>query len=174
MSSGKNKKKFLNSRTDPFSPFFEKIDLLFFYQWPRSKFRDKGSYKALKQHSEIVEALKPVYGSEDDLKAKTRYISPVDFVTHVQSAAIPDFDELNFREKLPLFSLAEMLYRYLRCDAVHNAEFPFINELTDMDGNVTYEDNHAITGAVLLETTRAVWEALWKECQAKAKWPHEL
>lgn len=143
--------------------FFEQIDLLFFYQWPRSKLQNNGNYRGLKQRSEIVEALKSVYGSEDDIKAKKRYISPEEFVGHVKSTAISGFDELNLRQKLPLFSLAELLYRYLRCDAVHN-----------IDGNVTYEHNHAIKGSVLLKTTRAVWETLWKECQAKAKWPHEL
>lgn len=154
--------------------FFEQIDLLFFYQWPRSKLRDNGNYKGLKQHPELVEALKPAYGSINDIKEKTRYVSPSEFVAHVEAAAIPDFDEVNLREKLPLFSLAELLYRYLRCDAVHNAEFPFINEMTDMDEKVTYEHNHAITGVVLLETTRGVREGLWKECQTKTKWPHEL
>ena len=154
--------------------FFEQIDLLFFYQWPHSKLRSNGNYKGLTQHSEILEALKHVYGSEEDIKAKLRYVSPKDFISQIKTAAFPGFDESNLREKLPLFSLAELLYRYLRCDAVHNAEFPFINEIADINGNIRYEPNHAITGTVLLETTRAVQEALWKECQNKAKWPCEL
>lgn len=154
--------------------FYEQIDLLFFYQWPRSKLRDNGNYKGLKQHSDIVEALKRNYGTEDDITVKMRYISPNDFVNKVKSAAIPGFDELNLREKLPLFSLAELLYRYLRCDAIHNAEFSFINKIRDIDGNESYDHNHAITGHVLLETTQAIYEALSNECHAKAKWPHEL
>src|SRR3990172_5220073 len=44
--------------------FFEQIDLLFLYQWPRSKLCDNGNYKGLKNHTEIVEALKKVYGEE--------------------------------------------------------------------------------------------------------------
>lgn len=155
-------------------PFFEQIDLLFFYQWPRSKLRDNGSYKALKQHAEIVVALKGIYGDEDEVKVKTRYVAPSEFLARVKGANIPGFDEANLRDKWPLFSLAKLLYRYLRCDAVHNAEFPFVNEMTDINGNVRYEHNHAITGAVLLETTRGVWETLWKESRAKGKWPHEL
>jgi hypothetical protein len=154
--------------------FFEQIDLLFFYQWSRSKFKENGSYTDLKQYSEIVDALKSVYGCEDTIKDKTRYILPEEFVGHVKSATIPGFDERNLRQKLHLFSLAELLYRYLRCDAVHNADFPFINETVDIKGNVTYEHNHAITGQVLLESTRSVWETIWKECQAKNKWPYEL
>lgn len=154
--------------------FFDQIDLLFFYQWPRSKLRDNGNYKGLKQHSEIVAALKAIYGDANKIKVGTRYISPEEFINHVKAAKIVGFDETNLREKLTLFSLAELLYRYLRCDAVHNADFPFLNETTDMDGNISYEPNHAITGRTLLETTRGVHNALWKECQAKAKWPHEL
>jgi len=154
--------------------FFDQIDLLFFYQWPRSKYQGWKNYRKLKQHSEIVTALQSVFGSEDDIKAGTRYISPEDFVRKVESAAIPKFDPQNLRDKLHLFSLSELLYRYLRCDAVHNAQFPFIDEAMDIEGNVSYSPNHAITGEVLLKTTRAVQEILWKECQAKDKWPWEL
>ncbi|MFA4903660.1 MAG: hypothetical protein WC600_13065 [Desulfobaccales bacterium] len=154
--------------------FFEKIDLLFFYQWPRSKLRENGNYKALKQHSEIVEALKLCYGTEDKIKAGTRYVSPAKFIENVVAAAIPGFDEQNLRDKLPLFSLAELLYRYVRCDAVHNYDFPLINEGRNGNGNVIYEDNHAINGKVLLETTRSVIKALWEECRDKDKWPFEM
>ncbi len=108
--------------------FFENIDLLFFYQWPSSKLRENGNYKALKQYSEIVEALKRCYGTEDKIKAETRYVSQAKFIENVMAAAIPGFDEQNLREKLPLFSLAELLYRYVRCDVVHNYDFPLINE----------------------------------------------
>ncbi len=154
--------------------FFEQIDLLFFYQWPRSKLRDHGNYRALNQHGEIVEALKRSYGTEDDIKARTRYVSPDDFTAIVVAAAIPVFDEQNLRATLPLFSLAELLYRYLRCDAVHNYDFPFVNEGIDVNGNVIYEHNHAITGQVLLETTRSILKALWKECRDEGKWPYEM
>jgi len=154
--------------------FYEQIDLLFFYQWPRSKLRDHGSYKALKNYSEIVDVLKGIYGSEDDIKVGPRYVSQSEVIGYVLSAAIPNFDEQNFRSTLDLFSLAELLYRYLRCGAVHNAEFPFVNESIDVYGNITYEENHAITGQVLLETTEGVFKNLRDECLAKVKWPHEL
>jgi hypothetical protein len=154
--------------------FFEKIDLLFFYQWPKSNLRDHGAYKALKNHSNIVEALNKVYGTEDDIKSGTRYISQDKFMENVVSALIPGFDENNLRDKLPLFSLAELLYRYVRCDAVHNYEFPLFNEVRSVDGNAYYKDNHAITGKVLIETTRCVLKTLWEECKFKEKWPFEI
>ena len=154
--------------------FFEQIDLLFLYQLSRSKLRDNGNFKSLKNHTEIVEALTKVYGTEEDIKKETRYVSPADVTAFLLAAAIPCFDNHNFQEKLPLFSLAELFYRYLRCDAVHNADFPFVNIGRDIDGNTTYEHNHIITGQVLFETTQDVRKQLWEECRAKEKWPYEL
>lgn len=154
--------------------FFEQIDLLFLYQWPRSKLRDNTNYQALKNHGDIVEALTGKYGSEDDIKAGTRYVTPLKVIEPVLAAGIKGLDEGNLREKLSLFSLAELLYRYLRCDAVHNADFPFINESADAKGNISYKNNHVITGAVLLETVKGVLEALWKERRKENKWPHQL
>ncbi|OGG01246.1 MAG: hypothetical protein A3F83_14205 [Candidatus Glassbacteria bacterium RIFCSPLOWO2_12_FULL_58_11] len=154
--------------------FYEKIDLLFLYQWPQSKLCDNGRYKKLKNYSEIVAALKKTYGGENDVKAGIRYVSPKDIIFHVLTAAIPGFDEQNFRDKLSLFSLAELLYRYVRCDAVHNADFPFVNKSRDTDGNISYKYNHAITGQVLLATTQSVCKALWEECRTKSKWTQQL
>ena len=154
--------------------FYEQIDLLFFYQWPCSKLRNNGNYKKLKQYSKIVDSLIRKYGNADDLKSGIRYVSINDIVDCVIAASILDFDEQNLREKLPLFSISELLYRYLRCDAVHNAEYPLINETIDSDGIINYEDNHIITGLKLLETTRAACKALWEECRAKGKFVSEL
>lgn len=154
--------------------FFEQVDLLFFYQWPRSKLRDNGNYKQLKQHSEIVSSLKRKYGNEDDIKAGNRYVSISEFINNVRAASIPNFDEQNLHDKLSLFSISELLYRYLRCDAVHNSEYPFINEVVNSDGIVSYKDNHIITGSVLLETTRTACKTLWDECKAKGKFAREL
>ncbi|MGH7489069.1 MAG: hypothetical protein ACREMY_26220, partial [bacterium] len=91
--------------------FFEQIDLLFLYQWPRSKLRDHGHYKELKNHAEIVEALQKKYGGEDNVKEKTRYVCQGDVIGLVLAAKIPAFDDQSFRTRLPLFSLAQILYR---------------------------------------------------------------
>ena len=154
--------------------FYEQIDLLFLCQWPKSKLREHGTYKMLKNHEEIVKVLNKLYGSEEDIKAGIRYLSPSKLISDVVAAAIPNFDEKNFRDGLPLFSLAEQLYRYVRCDAVHNAKFPFVSKATTTDGSTVYRDNHAITGQVIFETTLGVLSNLRVECLAKHKWPHEL
>lgn len=180
--------------------FYEQIDLLFFYRWPKSKLRDHGLYKNLKQYPEIVAALQAVYGSQDDIignkpkayyhyvsgmrnnlppqsevdKTYKRYVSPSEFFGTVRAANIQGFDENNLSSKLHLFSLARILYHRIRCDAVHNYEFPLINEVTDVDGNIRYQDNHVITGAILRETICGVWRTLRDECRKETQWPHEL
>lgn len=154
--------------------FYEQVDLLFFFQWPRSELNGHGSYKELKNHAEIVAALTKVYGSEEDIKAKIRYVSKADIILHATEAKIADLDEQNLRDKLSLFSLHKLLYRYLRCHAVHYADFPFINECADVDGNIEYEENHAITAKVLLETVDGIISNLHNECMKASKWPYQL
>ncbi len=155
-------------------PFFEQIDLLFLYQWPRSKLREHGTYKALKNHTEIIQTLTGVYGSEDSLKNGIRYVCQSDVIRHVIGVEIPNLDQTNLQENLPLFSLVELFYRYVRCDAVHNVEFPFLKTITDSDRNTYYEDNHAITGKVIVETAESIINSLCDKCLQEIKWPHEL
>ena len=154
--------------------FYEKIDLLFFLQWPRSQFRSHGDYRKLANHEEISKAIVDAYGDEVQIKNGTRYISQQDFLTCVEQRPFPGCDGSNLREHLPRFSLCEMLYRYLRCSAVHDVRFPFVDKPHQVGGGIRYEDNHAITGDVLLETTESILTNMRLECLEKAKWPGEL
>lgn len=154
--------------------FFEQIDLLFFLQWPRSDFRSHGDYLKLKNHTDLSRIIVAAYGEEDQIKNGKRYISQHDLLVSVEGKPFEGFDKDNLRQHLPLFSLCEMLYRYLRCRAVHNVRFPFISRVTRIDGSVRYEDNHAITGSVLLETTESILGNLSKECIEKSRVPWEL
>src|SRR5260221_13704503 len=54
--------------------FFNQIDLLLLYQWPRSKLRVRPRYKDLKNHGDIVKVLEKTYGPEGAIK--TRYVDP--------------------------------------------------------------------------------------------------
>ncbi len=153
---------------------YELIDLLFFYQWPRSDFKDHGEYKKLKHHTELVSILIRKYGDEAKIKEGTRYISQDEFISHILSNSFVDFDEENLKQYLPLFSLCEMLYRYLRCYAVHNVSFPFVNKGQMVDGKIIYQDNHKITGDVLLQTSENILNNLESECIKLIKWPNEL
>ena len=154
--------------------FFEQIDLLFFLQWPRSAFCGHGDYLELKNHSDIAQVISAAYGGENQIKMGTPYVSQQDFVKSVDLGQLQSFDRENLLKCLPLFSLSEMLYRYERCRAVHSVRFPFVNRVTRVDGSIRYEDNHAITGPVLLETTERILGNLNKECIEKSQWPWEL
>ncbi len=126
--------------------FYGQVDLLFFVKWPRSEFGEHGDYKKLKSHGEIVAIIAAAYGDAEQIKNGTRYISPQDFMASVDRAPFQGFDRDNLVRHLPLFSLCEMLYRYIRCRAVHSVRFPFVTRITRVDRSVRYEDNHAITG----------------------------
>lgn len=155
--------------------FYEQVDLLFFFQWPRSQFRSVKGYLELKNHEEISRVIRDAYGDEVQIKNGTRYISQQNFLACVELNPFQSFDRDNLREHLPRFSLCEMLYRYLRCRAVHDVRFPFVTKVHQVgDGGTRYEDNHAITRAVLVETTENILTNMRLECLEKAKWPWEL
>ena len=154
--------------------FYEQIDLLFFLQWPRSQSQSHGDYLELTNHIEISKAIVDAYGDEVQIKNGMRYISPQDFLTCVEQRPFPGLNKSNLSEHLPRFSLCEMLYRYLRCSAVHGVRFPFVDKPHQVGGGIRYEDNHAITGDVLLETTENILTNMRLECLEKAKWPGEL
>lgn len=154
--------------------FFEQIDLLYFYGWKKSISRNDKTLKKLQKYDEIVAALTNEYGDENKIETKTRFISPSVFLEVVKAANIPKFNEQNLSSKLPFFSLAESLYRFVRCPAVHEADFPLIGQAVNADGDTIYRETHPITGKVMLETTQAVCQRLGDECRAKNKWPDEL
>jgi len=154
--------------------FYEQIDLLFFLQWPHSEFQTHGDYHKLKNHAEISKIIVATYGEEDQIKSGTRYISQQDFIASVDRASFQSFDRENLAQHLPLFSLCEMIYRYLRCRAVHSVRFPFVTRVHVVDGSIRYEDNHAITGPVLLETTENILANLSSQCIEKSQWPWEM
>lgn len=154
--------------------FYEQVDLLFFLQWPRSEFQNHGDYLKLKNHADVSKIIVSTYGGEDQIKNGTRYISQHDFVASVDLKPPQSFDRENLLQHLPLFSLCEMLYRYLRCRAVHRVRFPLVTRVTRMDGSIRYEDNHAITGSVLLETTENILANLSDQCIEQSQWPWEL
>lgn len=156
--------------------FYEQIDLLFFCQWPRSEYKDHGTYKELKNHREIVHVLCTTYGDEQNIKEnpETRYISPGTFISDIDKNPFGGYDRDNLMKYLPLFSNVELLYRYVRCQGVHSQQFPFVNIVNVLDNGIRYEDNHAITGKILSETASNILNNLKDECVANDKWPHEL
>lgn len=153
---------------------YEKIDLLFFYQWPKSDFKDRGSYKKLKNYDEIKSILVSEFGDEDVVKNNMRYVTQQDIIKHILAQPFKELDRQNLESNLSLFSVCEILYRYVRCHAVHNKSFPLVNSFFSTDGVVRYEDNHIITGEFLFQTVENIVQTLKEECLKKKKWPSEL
>lgn len=154
--------------------FYEQIDLLFFLQWPRSDFSTHGDFLKLKNHTDIAKKIEAVFGDENTIRNQKRYVSQADFIAAVSQSPFPGFDQGNFQQYLTLFSNVELLYRYVRCRAVHTLHFPFVTTVHLADGGIRYEDNHAITGKVLYETASGILKNLRSECVSKNKWPWDL
>lgn len=154
--------------------FYKQIDLLFFLQWPRSDYRNHGLYRNLKNHSEIANVIKNTYGDEDNIKNGIRYVAPEVFLSVAEAGKIGGFDKQNLEQHLLLFSNVELLYRYVRCEAVHNVHFPFVNRVHVVNDGIRYEDNHAINGKKLHETVLAILDNLKDACMQAGKWPSEL
>ena len=154
--------------------FYEQIDLLFFLQWPRSDFSSNGDFLKLKNHTDLAKKIKAAFGDENIIRNRQRYVSQHDFLGAVSQNPLPGFDQGNLQQYLPLFSNAELLYRYVRCRAVHALLFPFVTRVHLADGGIRYDDNHAITGSVLYKTALGILIKLRSECVSMSKWPWEL
>jgi hypothetical protein len=153
--------------------FYEQIDLLFLYQWPRSKLRDHGDYTSFNEYSDLVQTIGPKFGTENNLSESNRYVNASMIISEAKSK-IPHLDETNLEEKLKLFSLVQLLYRYGRCDAVHNAIYPLLNEGVNIDGDRIIRDNSALTRDIIFSTVKHANDTLWQECKSLKKWPHEI
>jgi len=152
------------------------IDLLFFYQWPRSKYANDSVYKRIKNHPELVDVFKDNFGDEGTIKNDPlRYQDRENLVSLVKAMSPAWFDESNFRKCIELFSNNQILYQFVRCEAVHNSDFPLFNAAfyPEQKGHA-YKDNHQISRDVILVTVKNIVSNLKTECLDKTKWPCEL
>jgi hypothetical protein len=154
--------------------FYEQIDLLFFLQWPRSEFSNHGDFLKLKNHADIAKKIETAFGDENAIRNQQRYVSQIDFMAAVGQNPFPGFNQGNLQQYLPLFSNVELLYRYVRCHAVHALRFHFVTRVSLAQGGIRYDDNHAITGPVLYETARGILNNIRSECVNGNNWPWEL
>ena len=149
------------------------IDLLFFYQWPRSDFADLKSYKELEHYEHILEILVATFGSEDQIRdPDRRYQNPNDILAAVLANPFQGFNRQNLQRKLSLFSIAEILYRIVRCYAVHAKSFPLVQSYVDAHGRSGVRENHFITAELLYTVTSNIIERYESECLAEGDWPH--
>ncbi len=128
----------------------------------------------LKNHSALVTKIEAAFGDENKVRTGKHYVSQVEFMTTLGSSPFSGFDQANLQQHLPLFSNVELLYRYVRCRAVHSRRFPFVTKVYLGEGKIRYENNHAITGSKLYKTASGIVSNLRLECEGKSKWPWEL
>lgn len=154
---------------------YEKVDLLFLYQWDRSKYRNDRRYRPLKTHyKKVKDVLEVALGSEEVIQSEEgkRYISP----SRVQKNILENYNGLSaddLKKILPLFSVCELLYSHVRNHAVHEMEFPLVSKIHE-GGSIRYEDNHFITGTLLYDTASSIVETLERECTDRINYPGEL
>ncbi|MCZ6733298.1 MAG: hypothetical protein O7B27_12260 [Gammaproteobacteria bacterium] len=157
---------------------YEWIDLRFFYQWRSSDHIDKRYRKALEgleNYEQIQKILIKSFGDNDQLakgQEKDKYKKPAEVVQAVRANQTEGLNQENFEQKLQLFSVGEILYRIVRCNAVHETSFPLINRGQDANGNLLYKEWHIITSDFLYTTVENILSKYEGECMAEGEWPH--
>lgn len=156
---------------------YEKIDLLFFYQWPRSAYRRSHSpesrpYSRIKNYTQVKRAIVKAFGDEAAVisNPRQRYRS----IRALAKCAPPGIGPARVRKMLRLFSVSEILYRFVRCHAVHERSFPLVRKVRSSGGTTRYEDQHLITGSVIFNTVSNIVNNLEVECLSKRKLPGEM
>lgn len=155
---------------------YENIDLLFFVQWPQSSLAKDSIYCKMNNHSALSSLFKAHFGDTQIIKESAdRYQKRKDLLRIITRSKPAWFDEANFTEYIELFSNNQILYQFLRCDAVHNNDFPLFNSSHNPGTQkMTYIDNHQITRDVFLNTVKNIVSNLKAECASAGKWPYEL
>lgn len=156
--------------------FYEKIDLLFFCQWPRSFYKDDAVFKKLKNYNQLVRIFAVEFGDEESIhNEQNRYVATSELLDAITAHPFEGFDRRNFEQYIKLYSNCEILYRYVRCAAVHANDFPLVNEVYLVESNsIRYTNNHVITGEIIYETVTGILKNIEAECLAKQQWAHEL
>jgi hypothetical protein len=155
---------------------YENIDLLFFYQWSASKLSNDKEYRKLTNYGELLAVFKSEFGDEQNIKGrKVRYQQRGRLIELIESKNVLWFDKNNFIKYIELFSNNQILYRFVRSEAVHNTDFPLFNASYQPQANKqTYKDNHQVNRDVILNTVRSIVKNLKQESLDKLMWPWEL
>jgi hypothetical protein len=166
------------SKYSGLNDIYENIDLLFFYQWQNnSKVANEKVYNELKNYPKLLAILKSEYGDDENIKGSIiRYQKRDKLIELIKSKNVTWFDEANFTKYIELFSNNQILYKFVRCEAIHNADIsPIFNRSYQPQSNKqTYKDNHQINREVILKTVRNIVSRLRQESLKELKWPWEL
>ena len=156
------------------SDTYEKVDLLLFYQWEKTDLAEDKKYKALTNYEKIKNTLVDTFGDEAGLKGEkqsNRYQPPDTVLEAVAAHPFKGLDKNNLKKKLPLFSLCEMLYVWVRCYAVHESYFPLWRRSRGPNGKTRYKAAHVIDGKLVYKTTSNIVENMETEYSEKGGFP---
>jgi hypothetical protein len=166
------------SKYSDLNDIFENIDLLFLYQWRNNPtVKNEKVYNDLKDYPKLLAIFKSEFGDEENIKGSTiRYQKRDKLIELIKSKNVAWFDEVNFTKRIELFSNNQILYKFVRCEAVHNADiFPIFKRSYQPQANKqTYKDNHQINREVILNTVSNIVRRLRQESLKELKWPWEL
>jgi len=159
---------------------YNKVDLLFFFQWPRSYYRRSkekhaAPYRKIKNYSAIKRKLTRYYGNENSISSftKNRYVPISTLLKRLDPPPKGSTSEA-ISKTMKLFAAPAILYRYFRCATVHENFLPLVAKVSSVDGSQRFEDSHLITSDILLETVKNIIGNLKNECIEKGKFPWEL
>jgi hypothetical protein len=178
--SDRDSYKRIINRYSGLKSIYNKIDLLFFYQWPRSSYRRSKNlharpYSKIKGYSQIKRHLIRHFGKMEFIRddPKRRYVTIPTLLKRFNPLP-PGLTRQNVSKTLKLFTVGEVLYRYVRCHAVHENLFPLFGTVTSVNGTKRYTEDHLITGTRLLETVKNIAKNLEQECLVQTKLPWQL
>jgi len=155
---------------------FDNIDLLLFYQFKSTKLTEERVYRKLENYDHILEIFINILGGETNIrKVENRYVKKEDLSSLIRLEDTEWFDEENFLDYIRLFSNNQIFYKYARCEAVHNADFPLVNRSFNPETNITtYSDNHQVDRNVMINSLQNIVINLKNECISSEGWPWEL
>jgi len=161
-----------------FRDIYSKIDLLFFYQLRKTQAykRNRKYYNKFNNYLHVRKIFIKEYGNnKDNIKSEKRYAIKKAILDLLIKKGVEEALISDVKNNIDKFSNAEILYKYFRCSAVHQGNFPLVNKRTSIeDGAVRYESNSAITIDLIIKTVKNIYSNLKQQCLKEVKWIHEL
>lgn len=159
---------------------YQNIDLLFFNEWQQTVFAGQKPYKKLKNYEEIKDILSKHY--EGGKYSTNRYQTPLQLLETLKADSdLPNtFDAENFSEHIRHFSNLDIFYKYIRCPAVHENDFPLFDCRIQQDSSnlcgwrKTCTPITEVTPDVMKKTAMSIVNNLKAECMRECKWAAEL
>jgi len=147
---------------------YQNFDLLFFYIWPESEYNNHNSYNYFRRNNyenyrKIKQVIEKKFVPKKNINSQNRFIAEKEILNLIDTATINNVKINEMKDKLELFSVSEIFYRYYRCGGVHKGDI-----LIDLNLFLTISIDQ------MLQTIRNILANLKEECVSNSKWPWEL